>query len=206
LRTRTRSQSCAPSHPSLSSSLSAPCRVSLPASAAIAGISTSPACTPRPAPNTSLIASSHFPQTQFHEHKLTQPRPVSLGLSHHHHYRLCCQINRSPARAGGESAGAPVPAPISVGRGGEGVAILLLNAPSLTGCPSAPVDSREKRRRGGMWAYSRACAPVRSDSPLVVRLGHPASPRSAARCTPAQPARLPFRHRAAASAAAAVLF
>ena len=50
-------QSCAPSHPSLSSSLAAPCRVSLPASAAIAGISTSPACTPRrPAPNTSLIA------------------------------------------------------------------------------------------------------------------------------------------------------
>jgi len=38
---------------------------------AIAGkrISTSPACTPRPAPNTSLIASlppSHFPLTQFH--------------------------------------------------------------------------------------------------------------------------------------------
>jgi hypothetical protein len=50
----------------LSSSLSAPCRVSLPASAAIAGISTSPACTPRSAPNTSLIASSHFPLTQFH--------------------------------------------------------------------------------------------------------------------------------------------
>ena len=39
---------------------------SLPASAAIAGISTSPACTPRPAPNTSLIASSHFPLTHAH--------------------------------------------------------------------------------------------------------------------------------------------
>jgi hypothetical protein len=62
LRTRTRSQYCAPSHPSLSSSLAAPYLVSLPASAAIAGISTSPACTPRPAPNTSLIASSHKPQ------------------------------------------------------------------------------------------------------------------------------------------------
>jgi hypothetical protein len=45
-------------------------RLSLPASAAIAGISTSPACTPRPAPSTSLIAYmyaySHFPLTQFH--------------------------------------------------------------------------------------------------------------------------------------------
>ena len=73
--TRTRSQSCAPSHPSLSSSLSAPCRVSLPASAAIAGISTSPACTPRPAPNTShcLLALPAY------------PRPCGLRYCHRHH-------------------------------------------------------------------------------------------------------------------------
>ena len=49
-----------------SSSPSAPCLVSLRASAAIAGVSTSPACTPRPAPNTSLIASSLFPLTHAH--------------------------------------------------------------------------------------------------------------------------------------------
>jgi hypothetical protein len=50
----------------LSSSLSAPRLVSRPASAVIAGVSTSPACTPRPAPSTSLIASSHFPLTHAH--------------------------------------------------------------------------------------------------------------------------------------------
>ena len=50
LRTRTRALSCASLHPLLSSSLSSPRLVSRPASAAIAGVSTSPACTPRPAP------------------------------------------------------------------------------------------------------------------------------------------------------------
>ena len=58
----------APSHPSLSSSLSAPGLVSRPASAAIiAGVSVSTlnlACLH--APNTSLIASSHFPPTHTH--------------------------------------------------------------------------------------------------------------------------------------------
>jgi hypothetical protein len=77
-----RSQSCAPSHPSLSSSLSAPCLVSLPASAAIAGtcISTSPAGTPRPAPNTSRIASSHFPRTNAQVHRIDVLRQGALLL------------------------------------------------------------------------------------------------------------------------------
>ena len=42
----------------LLATLRSPPRLSSRASAAIAGVSTSPACTPRPAPNTSHIASS----------------------------------------------------------------------------------------------------------------------------------------------------